>query len=161
MTMSIETLAELLTYNPETGELRWKPGIKGRGGRIAGRINDEGYRRIRLNGKQFAAHRVAFFMYHGRLPNQVDHANGVRDDNRSANLRECTGQQNRWNSKKPSNAKASKLKGVSFSADTGRWMARITVNNRTIYLGLHGTQEEAHAAYVEAASKHFKEFAHA
>ena len=43
-----------------------------------------------------------------------------------------------------------KLPGVSFYARTGKWAARINEAGVRKHLGYYGTQEEAHAAYLEA-----------
>jgi len=43
-----------------------------------------------------------------------------------------------------------KLPGVSFYARTGKWSARINEAGVRKHLGYHATQEEAHAAYLEA-----------
>jgi hypothetical protein len=43
-----------------------------------------------------------------------------------------------------------KLPGVSFYARTGKWAARINEAGVRKHLGYFGTQEEAHAAYLEA-----------
>ena len=43
-----------------------------------------------------------------------------------------------------------KLPGVSFYARNGRWLSRISVPEGRKHLGYFDTQEEAHAAYVEA-----------
>lgn len=40
-----------------------------------------------------------------------------------------------------------------------KWVARITAGKRTKYLGLHQTQEEAHAAYCTAAAQAHGNFA--
>ena len=50
-------------------------------------------------------------------------------------------------------------KGVSFHKDTGMYRARIMVRGVSIHLGAFRRPELAHAAYCEAAKKHFGEFA--
>lgn len=87
----------------------------------------------------------------------VDHINGDGLDNRRKNLRLATTQQNRGNATSHSNATG--YKGVSWHKQGKKYQAKIKVNNKTIYLGLHKTAEEAHAAYCEAAVKYFGEFA--
>ena len=53
------------------------------------------------------------------------------------------------------------FKGVGFDKRRKNWHARIKVNKRSIHLGTFETPEEAFAAYMAAAIKHFGEFAYA
>lgn len=43
------------------------------------------------------AHRLIFFLREGYLPENVDHINGIRDDNRWCNLRQATNSSNQLN----------------------------------------------------------------
>lgn len=90
----------------------------------------------------------------------VDHINGNGLDNRKANLRLCTQQQNTFNSKSTVNNKHG-YKGIRFDKRQPRkgWIAQITFNRKNIYLGSHYTKEEAALTYNEAAKKYFGEFA--
>jgi len=83
----------------------------------------------------------------------VDHINGNTLDNRKKNLRICTKQENSWNQKKRNNL----YKGVTKHKD--KFSARLTINGKNLYFGLHETPEEAAKAYNEAAIKHFGSFA--
>lgn len=89
---------------------------------------------------------------------QVDHINGDALDNRRANLRLCTKQQNTANSGLPS-TNTSGLKGASFDRTKNRWASRIGVNGKYLHLGRFKTKEEAALAYDKAAVEHFGEFA--
>ena len=62
------------------------------------------------------------------------------------------------NKKRPSNNKSG-FKGVCQVGD--KWQAGIKHQGKSIHLGWHDTPEEAHAAYVAAASRIFGEFARA
>jgi hypothetical protein len=88
-------------------------------------------------------------------PNDVDHINGVRDDNRWTNLRLATRAENLRNMKAKTNKTG--LKGVYLNA--GRYTARIRHNYTSHYLGRFDTPEEAHAAYRKAADALHGEFA--
>lgn len=90
----------------------------------------------------------------------VDHINGNLD-NRRSNLRLATHTQNLRSSSLSKN-NTSGFKGVSFEKrkdGSKRWFAQITVDRKNIYLGTFASVEEASAAYMEAADKHFGEFA--
>lgn len=86
----------------------------------------------------------------------VDHINGNGLDNRKANLRVCTLQQNNWHSRPLAERR---YKGARFRKCRGMWFSGITVNGQFIYLGQHPSEESAARAYDEAARKHFGEFA--
>lgn len=86
---------------------------------------------------------------------EVDHKDGNGLNNTRGNLRICTPQENRFNQRKHKGM--SRFKGVVFNG--GKWMARINVNRKTIYIGKYNTEEAAARAYDEAARKHFGEFA--
>lgn len=84
-----EQLLSFLHYNPDTGDFTWLVSTAQRVkvGDIAGGYT-HGYKRIVLCGQNYAAHRLAFLYMTGSFPpEQVDHINGVRDDNRWSNLR--------------------------------------------------------------------------
>jgi hypothetical protein len=96
---------------------------------------------------------------YGRWPaEQIDHVNGVKGDNRIANLREATPTQNVANTLARRNNKCGK-KGVVLAR--GKWQAQIYPNGRQIKLGSFNSAEEAHAAYCSAARIYFGEFARA
>jgi len=95
----------------------------------------------------------------------IDHINHNTLDNRHCNLRHCTQQQNRWNSRKSIN-NTSGYKGVQwldggldyFGID-GTWIATITVDGTLKYLGYYDDKELAAKAYNDAAIKYFGEYA--
>lgn len=84
----------------------------------------------------------------------TDHRNRDTTDNRRANLRPATYQQNRANS---GPNKGRQYKGVYRHGN--RYKAQIKVSGRTIYLGLRVSQEEAARLYDQAARKHFGAYA--
>jgi len=78
--------------------------------------------------------------------NQIDHINGNRHDNRIENLRLVTNHQNQHN--------RTKAKGYSIITRTGKYGAKIGLNNKTIHIGTYKTEDEAHQAYLEAKKKY-------
>lgn len=91
-----------------------------------------------------------------RTDEYVDHVDGDPLNNTRSNLRIATRAQNRANSIANRNSDTG-IKGVRRRGT--RYRAEITVNKKTKYIGTYDTPEAAHAAYVEAAKKHFGEFA--
>ncbi len=87
-----------------------------------------------------------------------DHKDGDIFNNRKCNLRKCTSSQNNCNRKIPKN-NTSGLKGVSWHKNKKKWEADITINNKTIFLGLYKDKIEAALAYNKAAIKYHGEFA--
>jgi HNH endonuclease len=78
----------------------------------AGTLGFWGYRYIKQQGKRIAAHRLHWFMHYGSVPPQIDHINGVPDDNRIDNLRALNQAGNTQNTATPRN-NTSGVKGVS------------------------------------------------
>lgn len=158
---SVERVRELLTYEPDTGILRWRVTL---GSRAVARFEaggidkSTGYHRVRIDGCLILSHHAAFALMTGRWPMQLDHVHGKDVGNGWWNLRESTQSQNIANTGKPS-TNQSGFKGVSWHKDTGRWQAQIRVNKKTFYLGVYFTKEEAAEAYAAAAIEHFGEFA--
>jgi hypothetical protein len=86
---------------------------------------------------------------------ETDHINHNRLDNRRANLRVATLQQNRVNSV----SRTGRLRGVQKEPHAATWRARIRVHQRTLCLGQFKTARGAALAYNAAALLHFGEFA--
>lgn len=125
-------------------------GRRAKAGAIAGSPNGDGYLRVRVNGHQFRVHRIVWLLTHGSWPkDQIDHINGVRNDNRPENLRDVDAQGNQRNQHlRPDNT--SGITGVGF--ERGFWTARIKIDGRKYRLGRYQTREEALAARQGAAA---------
>jgi len=150
---------ELLSYNPDTGIFTWEVSrgcIKS--GDIAGYLDPSGYITIRIIGKLYAAHRLAFLIINKYMPKEVDHENGVKDDNRELNLRDAAEGDNHWNRNLNCNS-TSGFKGVTWYKANNKWVSGIRVNKKRIYLGYFLCPKEAAKAYDKAALKHHGEFA--
>lgn len=153
--LSQEKLKEILDYDPETGEFRWKvtKSPAAMAGAPAGHIHYAGYRRIMIDGVIFAAHRLAWLYSHGSWPvDQIDHINGVRDDNRISNLREASDDENKQNKGLYRN-NVSGHQGVGWHSPSGKWRARIRVGGKLRCVGLFDDIADA----IEARAKAKKE----
>ena len=160
----MKRLRAVLKYDPATGVFTWRirPGSGGHNrvvkGEPAGSVWADGYRRIRIDYASYPAARLAFLYMVGRWPQaEMDHRNRNRSDDRWANLREATRQQNQGNKFNSNNALG--LKGVCFEKDRCKFKAYIEMNGKTVNLGRFETAEEAQAAYAAAAEKQFGQFA--
>ena len=92
-------------------------------------------------------------------PEEVaDHINGDTLDNRRANLRIATRQQN-TQSKRLSSLSETRLKGVGWHKERGKYHARICLQGIRYHLGFYADAETAALAYDEAARLLFGEFA--
>lgn len=145
-----------LDYDQETGEFRWKKNAgrhgKIKGGKIAGRHDRKRYWRIGLKGRDMPAHRIAWMLVYGEIPaGQIDHINGVKDDNRIANLRVVTNAENQHSVFKPGSGSTTGARGVCLYK--GKFRAQISVNGRLKWLGEFPTVAEAQAAYLAAKEK--------
>lgn len=150
--VTLERLKELLAYDPATGIFTWKIRRRNqiRPGTIAGKsVNDEGYHKIFIDAKSYSAHRLAWFYMTGLWPNFVDHINGIKTDNRFANLRDVSNSENQQNQRKAHKHNLSGFLGVS-SKGIGQFSANIRLNGKQHYLGTYPTAEAAHAAYLNA-----------
>lgn len=155
-----EEARAILSYSPETGVFIWAAKINRyiSIGEVAGSLNYQGYVTIMIRGRNYRAHRLAWLLMTGNWPkHQIDHVNGVRDDNRFSNLREATNSQNNRNRIKQAN-NTSGFKGVSFHNQMKRWRSSIMANGMSKHLGLFDTREEAYSAYCAAADNLHGEF---
>jgi hypothetical protein len=118
------------------------------------------YVSTRIKGKKIYLHRVLL-----EAPNDqsVDHRNGSGLDNRKANLRPATHQQNMFNCGKRSTYKGkptvSSLKGVTWDKSCGRYKAQIAKDGVNYNLGYFDDPRKAALAYDYAALEMFGEFA--
>jgi hypothetical protein len=152
-------------YQPANGHLVWlkKTGRRSIVGSRAGWVQGQGYRYVRYQGRQVSEQRLIWKIAHGEWPpngTEVDHKNGVRDDNRLINLRLASRPQNQYNSAGKQKSRSG-LKGAFWHPSTGKWRSRISTKDGKKSLGLFDTPEEAHAAYVEAARMYHGQFARA
>jgi hypothetical protein len=118
------------------------------------------YVSTRIKGKKIYLHRVLLEAPHDQ---RVDHRNGDPLDNRKANLRLASPQQNMFNRRKSHTFKgkptASSFKGVTWDRSRGKYKAQIKKNAINHYLGHFMDERSAAIAYDHAALEMFGEFA--
>lgn len=147
-----ERLKELLHYNPDTGVFtRNTSGRRWKAGETSGCLLNTGYIAIRMDKKNYQAHRLAWLYIHGRLPdNEIDHINGVRSSNGILNLREASRSENSQNRRGPISKNVSGYLGVRFAAERNKYVATIGIDGKYTFLGRFDTAIEASCAYLAA-----------
>jgi len=155
--ISQSLVKSILNYNPDTGVFVWEAQRKKIVvGSVAGGDNGHGYWVIRIDGRLYRAHQLAWLYVYGEWPDrQIDHINGNRSDNRISNLRLATQSQNNANTRVLSSM--SGIKGVGMH--NGRWRAQIRIDGKKVHLGYFDCPAVAHFAYQIAADNHFGEYA--
>lgn len=144
-------MRDLLVYDETSPScLRWA--VNGynnsyRAGDVAGATvsGKNGYHQIMINKKKYMTHRVVYFILHGTWPENVDHINGNRQDNRAENLRGVTKRVNLCN--------LPKAVGFYLNKSTGKFVAQICSHGKNKNIGTFDTPFEARAAYLHAKMK--------
>ncbi|WP_425350170.1 HNH endonuclease [Brucella oryzae] len=163
--MTQQRARELFDYEPGTGRLVWKhrpraefkndcrfkhwnrtyPGVEA--GCVCKRT---GYRVISLCPTTYRSHRIVWSWVYGDISttDQIDHINGVRDDNRLPNLRAVSFDENLRNTALRSTNKTG-VHGLYYSVRQNRWTASISDKGKKTHLGTFRTFDEALAVRRE------------
>lgn len=128
----------MIKYNPETGLFNKKGYV------------ELGYLRIRLKGKQYMAHRLAWLYSYGEWPKYIDHINHDKTDNRIANLRSVSHTENMKNKPKYKNNKSG-ITGV-YQMEKN-WRVLITSNKKRMHVGYYPSLFDAACARKSAENK--------
>lgn len=156
--LTAQRLREVLDYDQATGVLSWKTRNSNRIniGDHAGAMLKTGYLSISIDGKLHRAHRLVWLWIHGVWPDgELDHINGVRTDNRIANLRDVSRTTNQQNlrSARGDNTHSGML-GVHLTDKIEKpWRSSIKTAGKYKHLGNFFTKEDAHSAYLDAKRK--------
>lgn len=125
------------------GSLFWnRVMLGGRLGERAGSQHHGGYRNIKIDGVIYLEHRVVWLYFNDTNPDEVDHKDQDKLNNRIENLRAATHGQNQRNVKSRG---SSKWMGVS--AYQGRWKAQTRKDGKVQYIGFFDNEEDAALAY--------------
>lgn len=163
-----QELLNLLSYNPTTGKLLWKVRDAAMfkttsaaltwNKRFAGKEafttkRSDGYFGGSINYVNYLAHRVIYKMVHNSEPEQIDHDDRDRSNNRVGNLVDSSATKNSRNCKLFSNNTSGQM-GVSWDAARSKWIASITVNYVVTHLGRFTDLQDAIAARKAAEIQH-------
>lgn len=163
--LNYSDVSKLLKADFETGKLFWLPrpvdmfpstrDAHWWNGRYAEKEafstkDSYGYLKGKLAKKMYAAHRVIWLLHCGAWPDdQIDHINGIRDDNRIANLRSVSAAENNRNLGVSAKNKSGVV-GVFWLARQSKWVATIKAENRTRWLGQYESIDDAISARKNA-----------
>lgn len=148
--LSLERLREVLGYDPLTGHLvrkrcSWRPDVVGR---VCGSHDRRGYLCVSIDHVTHKAHRLAWFHHYGVRPQfEIDHINGIKDDNRIANLRDVPGAINCQNVRKANSRSSTGVLGVFREGN--RFRACVVIGRKQRRIGTFDTVDEASAAYLQ------------
>jgi hypothetical protein len=152
-----EYLRNLFKYS--NGKLFWKesPGRYVKAGTQAGCVYNNGYCVVKINNKRYGLHRIIFMMHHGYFPNEIDHIDRNRANNKIENLRAATSQQNK-NNTGITKANKSGCKNVCWDKSTQKWLIQLQINGKTKNIGRFKDLELADLVAFMAREKYHGEF---
>jgi len=151
----MKELLKVVSYDRDTGKFTWSKKHHRNIviGREVGSIVSGGYLRVNYKYKPYLLHRVAYFIEHGELPDNIDHINHIRDDNRACNLRSVTKGENNRNATISHRNKSGTV-GVCWVKTRNRWCSSISVNGKMKNLGRFKNKTDAITAIKEAEKKY-------
>ena len=154
------TYAEVLElFDYKDGELYWKVSKgKAKAGKKAGCLDAKNYIKVGINNRDYGIHQLIFLIHNKYIPKEIDHINGVRNDNRIENLREVTTSQNQQNSKIGKN-NTSGYKNVTWDFWVNKWRVQLNICGKNKYIGIFEDIELADLVAQEARNKYYGEFA--
>jgi len=141
-----DRIKELVWYNLTTGNLIWlNNSCRTKKNEIAGSLNKlTGYMQIGVDCKLYQLHRIIWLYMEGYLPeNDIDHINGVKDDNRWVNLRHLSHQCNSRNRNNLNRNNISGVTGVSWHRVSKSWHVQISSNRKSNCLGYYKDFDKA------------------
>ena len=130
------------------------------GKKCVGSKKYNGYVYFTFFNKSLSSHRLAWFIHNGHCDEnlEIDHINGIRNDNRIENLRMATPSNNQHNKKIQKN-NTSGYKNVVWNKQCKKWQVIINVNKKGKHIGLYDSIEDAAESAKNARYNLLKSFA--
>ena len=102
-------------------------------------VDDKGYTRLSLGGKDVFYHRLVWEMSNGKIPDgmMIDHINGNVHDNHISNLRLATRAEN------GRNRVVKPMTNIRKRVGKNKYEVRFRYEGREVWVGLFDTLEEA------------------
>ena len=143
-----DCVKKLFLYDSKSGVLtnRVRRGGRSKAGSTVGSIDAYGYLTASINYSVYKVHRIIWLYVYGEFPpDEIDHINKIRDDNRITNLRAVNHQENSTN---PSigTTNTSGCVGVGWDKQKQRWKVRIYSNGKMYRFGSYVHKKDAIAA---------------
>ena len=149
--MDYDILHKMFVYDDGILYRRITTSSNAKAGSVVGHPDKLGYLRFSILKKDYKVHRAIFFMHYGYLPDYIDHIDCNPANNKIENLRECTLEQNSWNSKK-SITNSSGIKGVSWHKASNKWRVTLSVNKKAKHFGAYNDID--YAKFVAEAMRY-------
>lgn len=118
---------------------------------VAGRIH-KGYVKITIDGEEYKRSHLVWLLHTGYWPNEIDHWDRDKRNDRFGNLRDVTHLINQHNRASFGNVG---IKGVTYKPEVRYrpFQVSITYNRRLVHRSYHSTMEEAGAVAKEVYQK--------
>lgn len=177
--LTVERLRQIMDYDRETGVFTWRARLvthkchkawnaqwAGKAVRVIESVSPgtrSKHFTIRISGKHYGAHRLAWLHVTGAWPkHEIDHRDTDGQNNRFNNLREATHAQNQCNKGVMRNNSCG-VKGVSYRPNRlgkKKYYAQINWQHKVRFLGWFATAEEGGEVYRAKAAELHGEFLH-
>jgi len=139
-------LRKYFHYNPTTGEVHrivrtTRVGNEKKIFKLC-KTYSGGYLRTSIHNKHILNHRLAWIYTYGEEPEEIDHINHIKDDNRLVNLRNVTREENNRNTSLRKNSTSGYV-GVCYNKVNGTWLAQVQYKGNRVLRKTYKTKAEA------------------
>jgi hypothetical protein len=139
----IEEAKRKYDYDQKTGCFTWKAKTCGAKNKSIAGTKTKTYIYLRVLGKIFLAHRLAWAMHYNEFPKRIiDHINGNKFDNRITNLRDVNQSINLQNQRNPHQRNKQGLLNITLESNN-KYKVQLCKNKKIFYIGVYETIEYA------------------